>query len=138
RIIGTNHTMPENLIEHTMLPKFIHPWFIRQAWKAAGKTFAKASAITTPTRKAAEYLEKALNITGVYPISCGIDVSAYKPNWENKSVKTLLFVGRINIEKRIEVLIKAFAKLNKSEDVRLKIVGEGDQRKHLTDLAGKL
>ncbi|MBX3311350.1 MAG: glycosyltransferase [Microbacteriaceae bacterium] len=138
RIIGTNHTMPENLIEHTMLPKFIQPWFIKMAWNAAAKTFARASAITTPTLKAAEYFEKALGITGVYPISCGLDISGYKPDWSDKDPRTLLFVGRLNAEKRIDVLIKAFAEVAQKHNVKLKIVGEGDQRKHLTELTKKL
>jgi hypothetical protein len=36
-------------------------------------------AVTTPTRKAAEFLEQTIDIHGVIPISCGIDKRNYTP-----------------------------------------------------------
>ena len=37
RLIGTNHFMPENMLEFTVLPKFAHAFAIRLAWEAADR-----------------------------------------------------------------------------------------------------
>ena len=48
-----------------------------------------------------------------------------------------LFVGRISIEKNIEVLLKGFKKLN-CENTKLLIVGSGPHLKNLKELTKKL
>lgn len=53
------------------------------------------------------------------------------------NIKTLLFVGRLVKEKNIEMLIKALAKL-KRLDVRLLLIGDGDERKALEKLSKEL
>ena len=46
---------------------------LKLAWADAKRTFDMTRAVTTPTRKAADFLEATIDITGVIPISCGID-----------------------------------------------------------------
>ena len=50
------------------------------AWDDAKRTFDMSRAVTTPTRKAAEFLERTIDIEGVIPISCGIDKRNYTPD----------------------------------------------------------
>ncbi|TAL42140.1 MAG: glycosyltransferase family 4 protein, partial [Salinibacterium sp.] len=92
RIIGTNHTMPENLLEHTLLPKAIWPFAVRLAWAAADRSYRRAERVTTPTRKAAEYLEAHTSIRGVIPISCGIDAHHYTPNFAPRTDNLIVFL----------------------------------------------
>ena len=66
------------------------------AWKAARRTFGRAEAVTTPTRKAAQFLEKHTGLIGVHAISCGIDAHNYSPNWEQRTENRILFVGRVD------------------------------------------
>lgn len=135
RVIATNHFMPENLIQHTLLPKFLRKTAIRIAWKDAAKTYHLCEAITTPTRKGAEFLEEATDLTGVHAISCGINSSEYTPNFAKKTENRILFVGRVTGEKHIDVLIRAVAKLDEALEAKLEIVGGGDLLNHMKKLA---
>lgn len=134
-VIATNHFMPENLIQHTLLPKFLRKKAISIAWKDAAKTYHLCEAITTPTRKGAEFLEAATDLTGVHAISCGINASEYTASFEKKTENRILFVGRVTGEKHIDVLIKAVAKLDPELDAKLEIVGGGDLMNQLKKLA---
>lgn len=139
RIVGTNHFMPENMLEHTaVIPKFIWPWATSQAWKAAARSFGRAQAVTTPTRKAADFLEAATHLQGVIAISCGIDMSNYTPSFEPRTENLILFVGRITGEKQLDKLVRAFARLDPALDARLELVGGGDQEQQLRQLANAL
>lgn len=139
RIIGTNHFMPENLIDYTVIiPPFLREWAIGLAWAAAKRSFARAEAVTTPTQKAAEYLEEKTNLPGVLAISCGIDAHHYTPDMSTNKDNLIVFLGRVVEEKQIDKLIRAFAKLPTSLDARLEIVGGGDQEAPLKKLAASL
>lgn len=134
RIVGTNHFMPENMLKFTGIPKPLQEWSIGLAWKAAKRTFGRASAVTTPTQKAAEFLEKYTGLTGVLAISCGIDAHNYRPSFEPRAGNRILFVGRVTGEKQIDVLIKAVDLLPDDLQTMLEIVGGGDQKRNLEHL----
>lgn len=138
RLIGTNHFMPENLIEFTLIPKFLQNFAVRQAWRAAARTFGRAQAVTTPTRKAADFLEKNTGLRGVHAISCGINAHNYTPDFEPRTENRVTFVGRVTAEKQIDVLLRAVALLPADLDVQLEIVGDGEQRTSLAQLAEQL
>ncbi|MBF4634247.1 glycosyltransferase [Agreia pratensis] len=135
RIVGTNHFMPENLLEFTLLPKSWQDWAVGLAWKAAKRTFGRASAITTPTRRAAEFLEKSTGLSNVYAISCGINAENYTPDFTVRPKNRILFVGRVTGEKQIDVLLKAMTLLPDDLDAQLEIVGGGDLKKSLEAMA---
>ncbi|WP_309620232.1 glycosyltransferase [Salinibacterium sp.] len=139
RIIGTNHFMPENLLEYTLIiPPFLTKQAIKAAWGAADRSFRRAERVTTPTRKAAEYLEANTSVEGVLAISCGIDAHNYTPNMQPRTDNLIVFLGRVVEEKQIDKLIRAFAILDSSLDARLEIVGGGDQEGRLKSLAAQL
>ncbi|MGV8969870.1 MAG: glycosyltransferase [Microbacteriaceae bacterium] len=138
RVIGTNHFMPENMLEHSLFPKFIWPWATKLAWKAAARTFGRAEAVTSPTRKAADFLEKNIGNRRVIAISCGIDMHNYTPNLQPRTDNLVLFVGRITGEKQLDKLVRAFAVLDPALDARLELVGGGDQEGPLRNLANSL
>ena len=133
RIIGTNHFMPENLLDFTLLPKFFQKWAISLAWAAASRTFGRAEAVTTPTRRAANFLEEYTQLTDVHAISCGIDAHLYNPDFEQQG-NHIVFVGRVTGEKKIDVLIRAFEKLPADLNATLEIVGGGDLFQQLKTL----
>ncbi|WP_253259750.1 glycosyltransferase [Subtercola boreus] len=138
RVIGTNHFMPENLLEFTLLPKSWQEKAVGMAWKAAKRTFGRADVVTTPTQKAAEFLEKSTGLDGVLAISCGIDADNYTPSFERRTANRILFVGRVTGEKQIDVLIKAVSLVPSDLDVQLDIVGGGDLLKHLENVSKTL
>ncbi len=139
-LIATNHTMPENLIRYSVLiPKFAEKIAMKWAWADAAKILKRASVITTPTRKAAEILESHTDITGVIAISCGIDAKqfAHASRVSNAEPRAL-FVGRLDYEKHIHVLIEAFAAVPKEIGATLELVGDGGERENLQQWASEL
>lgn len=138
RIIGTNHLMLENLLEHTMLPKPLQALGSKIWWNDAHKTFGATASLTTPTRRAADFLERNGNLDRVLAISCGLRASDYTPKFGAKKPPRILFVGRVTGEKQIDVLIRAFAKLPESLGAELEIVGGGDQKQALQKLSQEL
>jgi glycosyltransferase involved in cell wall biosynthesis len=137
-VIATNHVMAENILDFTTLPDFLDRIFVKLAWDDAERTFKLTRAVTTPTRKAADFLEQTIDLDGVIPISCGIDRANYTPDLTPRDANRMLFVGRLTTEKHIDVVLKALAKLDPALDVSFDIVGGGDQRKNLELLVQQL
>jgi glycosyltransferase involved in cell wall biosynthesis len=137
-IIATNHVMAENILDHTTMPDFINRIVLKLAWDDARRTFDLTRAVTTPTRKAADFLEHTIDITGVIPISCGIDRRNYTPIIGPRKQNRILFVGRLTGEKKVDVVLHALAKLDPALDVHFDIAGGGDQRKALEALTHHL
>lgn len=138
RIIGTNHFMPENMVKFSLVPVGFQDRVIKAAWRAARRTFGRAEAVTTPTRRAAQFLERYTGLTGVHAISCGIDAENYSPNFEPRTENRILFVGRVTGEKQIDVLLQAAALLKPELNAQIEIVGGGDQRRNLEHLSDTL
>ncbi|WP_293168409.1 glycosyltransferase [Microcella sp.] len=138
RVIGTNHFMPENALQFTPFIGGLREPAIRMAWKAAARTFGLAEAVTTPTRKAADYLERYTELREVHPISCGLHIEHYTPNMAPRTENVVLFLGRVEAEKHIEELLRAAAALDPALDVKVEIIGDGEQRPALEKLASHL
>ena len=137
-VIATNHVMPENILDFTTLPPLLDKAVVRWAWGDARRTFEMTRAVTTPTRKAADYLQRMISIEDVYPVSCGINASNYTADLTPRAENRVLFVGRLTREKQIDLLLRAVTTLDPALAVKIDIVGGGDQRKHLEHLANEL
>ncbi|MEJ6553450.1 glycosyltransferase [Microbacterium esteraromaticum] len=137
-VVATNHVMAENILDHTTMPKFIDDIVLRLAWADAKRTFDMTRAVTTPTRKAADFLERTIDTQGVVPISCGIDRRNYTPVIAPREKNRILFVGRLTGEKQVDVVLRAVQRLDPALDVHFDIAGGGDQRKALESLTAQL
>ncbi|WP_425562011.1 glycosyltransferase [Microbacterium kribbense] len=137
-IIATNHVMAENILDFTTLPPLLDKLLLKLAWDDAARTLKMARAVTTPTRKAADFLERTIAISGVIPVSCGIDRTHYRPDLTPRDANRILFVGRLTSEKNVDVLLRAVHALDAALDVHVDIVGSGDQRRSLEQLAHQL
>uniref|UniRef100_UPI0040488763 glycosyltransferase n=1 Tax=Aquiluna sp. TaxID=2053504 RepID=UPI0040488763 len=139
RVIATNHVMPENLMRYSLLPKFLHPLAMKIIWADAGRILRKMDALTTPTKRAAELLEDAAKVSGVLAISCGIDASRFANNTPtDNSNPAALFLGRLDDEKKTDVLLRAVAKLTEHPKLQVELVGDGGERQRLGALAREL
>ena len=138
-MIATNHVMPENLIKYSLLPKFLHGWAMKVVWADAGRMLRKMDTVTTPTKRAAELLEKAAGVSNVLAISCGIDASRFANDTPVQNDEPVaLFLGRLDDEKRVDVLLKAVAKLTDFPNLQVDLVGDGGERERLKLLAEQL
>lgn len=139
RLVGTNHTMPENMIQHVaILPRFALGWLIKIQWASARKWFSKADEITAPTRRAADFFEKSTGLPNVHAISCGIRAADYVADFSPRTQNIVTFLGRLDEEKHIEDLLVAVTKLDPALDVQVQIVGDGDVRRQLEAKAREL
>lgn len=139
KLIATNHIMPENLIKYSLLPKFLHKFAMDIVWRDAGRILRKMDALTTPTRRAADLLESAAKVEGVLAISCGIDASRFANQTPTQNKEPVaLFLGRLDDEKRINILLEAVAKLTEHPNLVVELVGDGGERETLQQLATRL
>lgn len=138
RIIGTNHFMPDNAMQFTPFIGPLREMTIRALWRAAGRTFGLAEEVTTPTRKAADYLERYTHLENVHAISCGLHINNYSPNLEPRTENVVLFLGRVEAEKHIDELLRAVARMDPALNVKVEIIGDGEQRQALMRLAEQL
>lgn len=144
-VIGTNHFLPENLLP--FFPKFSRNWARKWGWKQFLSVCADVAIMTTPTATAASIIEQIGFTSKVIPVSNGIDLFVFKPTNKGEYLrkkynipkkKTILYVGRLDREKRVELLIKALALVRKKVDAQLLIVGPGTKEAEIRNTAKTL
>jgi len=132
RTIATNHFMPENLDPFLPFPSWFRRIVAKNSWRDMGRLMGKAAVVTTPTPLAARTMMERAGFEKVLPLSNGIDSAYYerKPGeqLERPGRPTVLFVGRLAVEKHVDVLIEAISKTNPALNIGLDIVGDGEQR----------
>jgi len=138
RIVATNHVMPENVLDFTMLPERTKRLFVRWGWWDADRIMARAAAVTTPTQRAADFLERNTHQRDVLPVSCGLRASDYTADLTPRSRNEIVFVGRVTAEKQVDTIIRALPRFAPELDVHLRVVGHGDQLKNLEKLVEEL
>ena len=139
RTVATNHLMPENLNPFLPFPQWFNNLYFRFSWRDMGRVFNRAELITTPTPLAAKAMRERAGLTNVRPLSNGIEVGNYELA-EDESITrnqepTILFVGRLAVEKNVNELIEAVGIMKKVPNAVLEIVGGGEQRSKLEQLA---
>lgn len=145
-IVSTNHAMPENLMDNLkLLAPVSRP--INYILTAYGARFhSKADFITMPTQAAIDMFSASDKIvTPMEAVSNGIDLQRFTPDpapgdlYERfhlpKDAPIVSYIGRLDAEKHLPVLIKAFVRVQDvHSDVHLLIVGDGTDAPHLKAL----
>jgi glycosyltransferase involved in cell wall biosynthesis len=99
----------------------------------------KMDTVTTPTKRAAELLERAAGVSNVLAISCGIDASRFATESTVQNTEpVVLFLGRLDDEKRVDVLLRAVAVLTEYPQLLVDLAGDGGERRRLGELAEAL
>jgi len=147
--IGTNHFMPENLAPYVPGVSLIKPLFNWMLWKWMLGVYNSLELVATQSRAAAELIRAKGLRPPVFPVSCGIDLRRFHPDLgvERSTCRTrygidlkrtiFLFVGRVDKEKRVDVLLRAIASL-KRDDIQLVIAGRGASSEYYQNLARSL
>jgi glycosyltransferase involved in cell wall biosynthesis len=148
--VGTNHFLPENLLP--FVPRFLplkRSQVIRILWWTMLSVYTHLDAVTTPTETAAGILRQQPIRVPVKAISCGVDTDHFypRPQMDRAAVRArygldpdrplFVYVGRLEGEKRLDVLVRAFAHMRHPE-ARLAIGGKGTQAGPLASLARHL
>jgi 1,2-diacylglycerol 3-alpha-glucosyltransferase len=149
KLVGTNHFMPENLAPYVPGLSKIKPLYNRIMWKWMLEVYNRVDVVTTQSRVAGDIVRANGLCVPVFTASCGIDLSQFYPDPSVDRVSCrlrygldpertiFLFVGRIDKEKRIDVLLRAFHYLLR-DDIQFAIAGNGAAMNALQALAQKL
>lgn len=139
-VVATNHFMPENLLPHVPVPEPARRWLADRAWKDLAQVFERADLLTTPTQRAADLLTARTGLPPATVISNGIDLSRYAPDssWADDRSRYVLFVGRLEAEKRVDDLLRGFAAVPAQLTDRLVFIGTGSRHSQLRLLADGL
>lgn len=138
-IIGTNHFLPDNISSNLYIPDFLRskmtPFINARLWSHMLSLYRTLDFVTAPSATAVRILREH-GIRAAKAVSCGVNTTVFRPDIkvDSKRIRSeyglgidkvlLIFVGRVDREKRIDVLIKAFGEL-KNENIQLAIVGKG-------------
>ena len=134
-VVATNHFMPENLLPYVPVPGWLRSTAARLAWRDLGRVFRPATVVTAPTPTAVRMLSEQGFAGRAVPVSCGVDLTRFSDDGTHRDGRTVLFVGRLDEEKRVHELLRAVAVL---PGLRAEIVGDGACRTALTELAAEL
>ena len=149
KVVGTNHFMPENLLPYIPLSPVLKPVLNRIMWEWMKFTYNRLEMAVAPSRTAAEILRKQKMRVPVQAISCGVSLQRFHPDEtvDRRALRlrygldpqriTFLFVGRVDGEKRVDVLIRAIKSLGR-HDIQLAVTGKGAALPGLKALAQDL
>ncbi len=147
--VGTNHFMPENFIPY--VPKFlrvksVYNWAL---WHWVLGVYNRVDVAAAQSRVAAGLIRAQGLRPPVYPVSCGIDLERFHPDpdadWRACRLRygldperiVFLFVGRVDWEKGVDVLLHAMQQLDYPQ-IQLGIAGKGAAFDEFKQLANSL
>jgi glycosyltransferase involved in cell wall biosynthesis len=149
-IVSTNHAMPENLMDNlkTLAPVSRPINYVMKRYIV--RFHSKTDYFTMPTQSALDIFglsTKKLKVP-VEPVSNGIDLSRFTVGKPPTSVlfkfhiptdkPIITYVGRVDAEKHISVLVNAFVRVLAKHDAHLLIVGKGTEINNLKALVDEL
>lgn len=146
-VLATNHLMPENVLLNIKGSSWYYGWFYKRFWNYLVKFHNRAQFVTTPTPTALKFLKKYGLKTPSMAVTNGIDTAVFKPGAKNnkiaqkyniKNKPTILYLGRVDGEKRIDIIIKALSELKKTSEYQLVIAGFGNAMEDLKKLSTEL
>jgi 1,2-diacylglycerol 3-alpha-glucosyltransferase len=145
-VVATNHFMPDNLTHYLHLPDFIDNMIHAIAWKDAISVLGKAYDVSSPTVTSNTFIEPWIG-RKLPAISNGIDLKRFNPGNDPAPARikynlpqkpTLLFVGRLDKEKNVDVVLRAVQLARREVDIHFVIAGHGAEGKKLRTLAQSL
>ena len=148
-VVVTNHIMPENFTYNVKLPKSLQNLADKVIYEDLINFCNQARIVTAPTKTAVTLLRKHGLQTSYGVVTNGVDADYFhpgKPKAEdlnrfalNKNNQYIVYVGRLDGEKRIDLLINAMPfVLKRMPDTKLLIAGKGLQRTNLQELVTAL
>ncbi|MHC1781473.1 MAG: glycosyltransferase [Anaerolineaceae bacterium] len=148
-VVGTNHFVPENLAPYVPLLPRLWSVFSKLLWWWMKRVYNHLDLVTAPSRTAVEILPRPepegtdpagllrgqfRTLQGHHHRQPQADVHHFGLAF---SPTTFLFVGRVDAEKKVDVLIRAIKLLNR-KDIQLVVAGKGAALSGYQSLAHEL
>jgi glycosyltransferase involved in cell wall biosynthesis len=149
-LVHTFHTMlnEDTYILYLVKYRKLIPLGRKISWWYLSKYIKASDVITAPSRFACEELEKRFPDKPVHHISNGVKREQFlnfagrkefMDNYPFFNDKTFIFVGRIGLEKSIDILIRAFSlAVRRDGELRLVLVGDGPNKTDMENLAREM
>ena len=149
RAVGTNHFLPENLVDNMRIPARWQPIARRLLWATMLSVYNQLAAVSAPSQTAVAILRQQPLRVPVQAISCGVDTGRFRPRpgLDRPALrrryglapdkKLFLYVGRVDREKGLGVMVKALAGLPR-DDVQFVVAGKGSYLAGLRQLSHDL
>lgn len=146
-VIGS-HLMPESITFGLSWFKGLQRGLNKFGWRYIARVYNQADMVMSPTNTGIRYLKRNGLSVPTRAISNGIDLRINKPISSDKQAlrkklgitadNVLMYAGRLGVEKRIDVIITAFAKEYATFNAALILLGDGNARKQLRRQVKKL
>ena len=149
-VVTTEHNQPDVITDPLGMPSFIKKPADALLTAYLVNRQSKSDYVTMPTKLAIrEFLgKKELNVP-IEAVSNGVDLSCFKPGKASPEIykkynipsnrPIVLYVGRVDPEKRVGLVVEAFSTvLKKVPDAVLVVVGDGVDRLNLEKKVGEL
>jgi len=137
-LIGSIHILPQNMLAPFFKYR-LYKTLEKYSWKYLVYFFNLLDGATIPTKTGLDmYVKRGLE-TDIIPISNGLKTEIFNPNNNGEYLRKIfnlpdknivLFAGRINEEKNLDVLIKAIPDVIKEIDAHFLLVGSGGDYKN--------
>lgn len=141
--VGTMHTLIPQATHYVSKFEPVRKAAERIAWGYLKLYYNRCDAVTAPSRVIKEVMEEH-GIRNVRVLPNGIDAQRFNPGvgdgpirdwWNLRGKKVVMHLGRLVLEKNLEVLIKAALFIAEEEpDVKFLIVGTGPAAAHYKEL----
>jgi len=145
-IIGTNHFMPDNLLEY--LPVIITKQASDIMWRDFAKVYNQLDYVTSPSLAAKALIRKIGLKNNIAVISNGIDLNKFKPTKVetkdfakfnlDKNVPIFIFVGRLEKDKNVDLIIRATKLVLRKKKIQVVIVGKGNDENEFKKISQDL
>jgi len=149
KIVGSNHFIPENLAPYVPILSKVKSVFDWVLWKWMLDVYKHVDVISAQSKAAADLIQHQGLRKPILSISCGLDLQIYHPDPKfNQQIyrdrfgidlhkKAFLFLGRLDGEKRIDLLLRAMQRLSR-DDIQMVIAGEGRAEESLHRMAADI
>lgn len=149
KIVGSNHFIPENLAPYVPGLSKIKPVFNWLLWQWMLDVYKHVDVISAQSNAAVRLIKLQGLQMPILPVSCGIDLDLYRPVPNNDRQlyrekygidphkKVFFFLGRIDGEKRIDLLIRAMQQISR-DDIQMVIAGHGKVEANLRRMAADM
>lgn len=133
--VATNHFMPENALLNLKGIDMLYQPLHRLIWSYLVWFHNRVDYVTSPTPTAVKLLTDHGLRAPSEAVSNGIDTSVFRPGLDPASVRAkygirtdrpvILYVGRLDGEKRLDLIISALSLIKKQQKVQLVFCGFG-------------